>query len=147
MKPLLLPALAAAVALCAGAAAASTPSLVITDGWSRPAVAGTNGVGYITIVNKGARPETLVKVETPVAERVEMHSMSMAGNVMKMGQVSTLAVPAGGKIDFEPGGYHLMLFGLKKPLNIGDKVPVTFAFAGGAQVKTTLVVGVMPPTM
>jgi copper(I)-binding protein len=40
-----------------------------------------------------------------------------------------------------------MLLGLKKPLNIGDKVPVTFAFASGARVKTVLGVGVMPPTM
>jgi copper(I)-binding protein len=144
---LALPSLAAAFALAAGAATGSAPTLQISEGWSRPAVAGTNGVGYMIIVNKGAKPETLVKVETPLAERVEMHSMSMAGGIMKMGPVNAVTVPPGGKVDFGPGGYHLMLLGLKKPLNIGDKVPVTFAFASGARVKSVLGVGVMPPTM
>ena len=91
---LLLPSVAAAVALAAGAAVASASGLQIIGGWSRPAVAGTNGVGYLTIVNNSAKPETIVRVEAAVADKVEMHSVSMTGGIMKMGSVATLAVPA-----------------------------------------------------
>jgi hypothetical protein len=136
---------AAALAVATGAQAAAT--LSVSDGWSRPAVAGTNGVGYLTIRNGGKAAQTLVKVETPVAERVDMHSMSMAGGVMKMAKIDRLTVPAGGQVVFGPQGAHLMLMGLKKPLAVGDKVPATLTFASGEHVKTAFSVAVMPPSM
>ena len=147
MKPALAALFAFALLSTAGAATAAASGLLVTSGWSRPAVAGTNGVGYFTILNRGAKPEALVGVETPVAQKVEMHAMSMTGGVMRMAQVSAAPVPAGGKTEFGPGGYHLMLIGLRKPLNLGDRVPLTLTFASGAHVSTTLSVGVMPPTM
>jgi copper(I)-binding protein len=139
-------ALFAALAVATAAAAAST-SLAVRDGWSRPAPAGGNGVGYFTVANHGAKAETLTGVESPLAQRVEMHSMSMAGGVMKMGPVTSVAVPAGGQVSFAPNGYHLMLIGLKRPLALGDKAPLTLTFASGAKVATTLSVGVMAPNM
>jgi copper(I)-binding protein len=151
MKPLvpalLAPALALGLGLAAPAAAPSKSSLQVSDGWSRPAAAGTNGVGYLTIFNHGARPATLVGVEAAVAQRVEMHSMSMAGGVMRMGPVANVVVPAGGKAAFEPGGYHLMLVGLKKPLNIGDQVVATLSFADGEKIPARLSVAVMEPPL
>ena len=143
MKPI-FPALVAVLA-ATSAAAAPRPALEVTGGWSRPAVAGTNGVGYLTIVNRGARPQTLVAVETPVARKVEMHAMSMAGGVMSMAEVKAVAVPAGGKAVFGPGGYHLMLLDLKRPLKVGDRVPARLAFADGAKVAATLSVGLGRP--
>lgn len=134
-----------AVALAAAAAVHAGSALEVTSGWSRPAPAGTNGVGYLTIVNHGAAAESLVKVETPAADHVEMHSVSMTGGVMRMEAVKATPVPAGGRTVFGPGGYHLMLLGLKKPLNLGDRVPVTLTFASGAHVKATLGVAVMEP--
>jgi copper(I)-binding protein len=139
--------LAAAVAAAFLVAAAPKTPLEVTGGWSRPASAGSNGAGYFTILNRGARPEVLVGVETPVAARVEMHSMSMAGGVMRMGEVKSVVVPAGGRTAFGPGGYHLMLIGLKKPLNPGDQVPATLAFASGARIAATLAVAVTPPSL
>jgi copper(I)-binding protein len=147
MKPALsLALLIVSLALAVPAAGAAT-SLQIKGGWSRPAPAGGNGVGYFTIVNPGPKPETLVRVDSPVAQRVEMHSMSMQGAVMKMGPVASVTAPAGGEVSFAPGGYHLMLIGLKKPLAVGDKAPLTLTFASGVKLAATLGIGVMPPTM
>ena len=54
-------------------------------------------------------------------------------------------VPAGGRATFSPGGYHLMLMGLTRPLKAGDAVPVTLTFASGAKVSASFVVGLAPP--
>jgi hypothetical protein len=137
-----------AAAFAAATAVHAAPSVLkASEGWSRPAVAGTNGVGYLTIENSGKTADALVKVETPVAERVDMHTVSMAGGVMKMAKVDKVPVPAGGRVVFGPEGAHLMLMNLKKPLAIGDKVPATLTFASGAHVKTAFAVAVMAPTM
>jgi copper(I)-binding protein len=126
---------------------AATP-LAVSGAWSRPAVAGTNGVGYLTVTN-GGKADVLVKVESPVAARVEMHSSSMAGGVMSMQREDRVPVPAGGKAAFAPGGYHLMLIGLTKTLKAGDKVPATLTFASGAKLQTAFAVGTGagPPAM
>ena len=65
--------------------------------WSRPAAAGTNGVGYMVLVNHGAAPDALEKVESPLASRVEMHSSAMAGGVMSMARQVWVSVPPGGR--------------------------------------------------
>jgi copper(I)-binding protein len=138
--------LLAALAVATTSAAAAT-MLQVKDGWSRPAPGGGNGVGYFTVINHGAQPDTLTRVESPLAQRVEMHSMSMVGGVMKMGPVASVAVPAGGQVMFAPGGFHLMLIGLKKPLAVGDHVPLTLIFASGVKAPMSLSVGVMAPNM
>lgn len=148
MKTLL--SVAAAVALIAaplGAAAAG--SIAVMQPWSRPAVAGTNGIGYMTLVNKGRAADALVKVESPLAARVEMHSSAMAGGVMSMKPEARVAIPAGGQTTFGPGAYHLMLIGLTRTLNPGDKAPATLSFASGARLKVlfTVSAGMGPPPM
>jgi len=133
-------ALALSVSLAA-AAQAAPPPLSVSGAWSRPAVAGTNGVGYMTLANAGRTPDALVKVESPLAARVEVHSASMAGGVMSMKLQDRVAVPPGGKVAFAPGGYHLMLIGLTKTLKAGDQVPATLTFAGGVKLKMAFAVG------
>ena len=127
----------------AGTAQAAQP-LSVSGAWSRPAVAGTNGVGYLVVANTG-KADALVEVESPLAAKVEMHSSSMAGGVMSMKKEDRVPVPAGGKAVFGPGGYHLMLIGLTKTMKAGDQVPATLTFASGATVKATFVVGLAPP--
>ena len=92
MKTLLI---AAALALAAPLAARSAGSLEILQPWSRPAVAGTNAIGYMVLANHGRAADVLEKVESPIAGRVEMHSSSMAGGVMSMKREDKVAVPAG----------------------------------------------------
>ncbi|HEY8003861.1 MAG TPA: copper chaperone PCu(A)C [Phenylobacterium sp.] len=145
--PFAAPVLALALALPLSAAAAA--KVEVLQPWSRPAAAGTNGVGYMVLANHGRAADTLEKVESPLAARVEMHSSSMAGGVMSMKKVDKVAVPAGGETTFGPGAYHLMLIGLTKALKPGDAAPATLTFASGAKVTTAFKVssGMGPPAM
>lgn len=120
---------------------AAAPTIEATQAWSRPAVAGGTGAGFFTLTNRGTAPDALVGAESPLARKAEVHRTTMAGGVMKMAKVERVAVPAGGKVTFAPGGYHLMLFGLTRALTAGDRVPTTLTFASGVKVKVDLVVG------
>jgi copper(I)-binding protein len=133
----------------APAIAESAGTVEVVQPWSRPAAAGTNGIGYMVLVNRGPAADALEKVETPFAARVEMHSSSMAGGVMSMQKEDRVAIPAGGRATFGPGAYHLMLIGLTRALAPGDKVPATLSFASGARIKTAFTVssGMGPPAM
>lgn len=140
MKPLLP--LISALALAAPAAAHQIPAgaLDIVHPWSRPAAAGMNGVIYMRVTNSAARPDVLLSVETPIAERVEMHETSMAGGVMRMRKLTGVTVPARGTAAFAPGGAHLMLVKLKQPLVAGQMPPLTFVFQHAGRVKGTFMV-------
>tara|TARA_R110002110_G_scaffold4877_2_gene24651 strand:- start:100 stop:588 length:489 start_codon:yes stop_codon:yes gene_type:complete len=120
----------------AGAQAGDAPSgLVIGDVWARASVTAT-GAAYLTIENTGTADDILVEVRSPVAEKVEIHDMSMDGMVMKMRKVDSLPVKAGESVKLAPGGLHIMLIHLKTPLSEGMSVPLTLVFqtAGGVEV-------------
>jgi copper(I)-binding protein len=123
--------------------------LEVQQPWSRPAVSGSNGIGYMVVENHGAKGDVLEKVVSPIAGRVEMHSSSMSGGVMSMAKADRVAVPAGGKVTFGPGAYHLMFVGLTKTLKAGDIAPATLTFASGAKIKVSFPVsaGMGPPAM
>jgi hypothetical protein len=147
---LLAAAFALAATVSAHAASFHQGQIEVDQAWSRPSVAGVNGVGYMTVVNHGKAANALVRVESPAAARVEMHSSSMAGGVMSMAKEDRVAIPPGGQASFAPGGgHHLMLIGLKAALKPGDQVPATLVFASGAKLKIALTVsdGAGPPAM
>lgn len=127
----------------------SAGTVEVLQPWSRPAAAGTNGIGYMVLANGGRTADALEKVESPLAARVEMHSSSMAGGVMSMKKEERVPVPAGGRTTFGPGAYHLMLVGLTRTLAPGDQVPATLSFASGARVKVAFTVsaGMGPPVV
>jgi periplasmic copper chaperone A len=133
MKQLLI-AIAALTAAATPFSAWSAGKVEVLQPWSRPAVAGTTGIGYMVLANHGAAADALEKVESPLAARVEMHASSMSGGVMTMQREDRVAIPAGGRTTFGPGAYHLMLIGLTRTLKAGDKVPATLIFASGAKV-------------
>lgn len=140
MRALLLSALA--LTLVAGAAQAAPK---VEGAWSRPAAQGTTGVGFMTLVNPDAKADALVSVESPAAGEVQIHLTRVVNGVASMTKLDRVAVPAGGRVTFAPGGYHLMLIGLTKPLKPGDAAPATLTFASGAKVKASFVVGSAPP--
>jgi copper(I)-binding protein len=141
MKTLLIAAAALAAAASAQAATYRLGGLEVGQPWSRPAATGTTGVGYMTLTNRGAKPDALVAVTSPLATKVEMHSSSMAGGIMRMARQDRVTIPAGGQVVFAPGAYHLMLIGLSRPLKAGDKAPATLSFASGAKLKVDFEVG------
>ena len=74
---------------------------------------------------------------------MQLHEMSMEGNVMKMRQVKDIAVPAGGSVELKPGGLHLMFMNIKAPLSAGETVPVKLTFAKAGEVEVRMPVNVM----
>ena len=101
---------------------------------ARPTRAGQSvGVGYLKITNRGAADRLLLG-STPVAAAVEMHSMAMDGDVMRMRQVDAIELPSGAVVELQPGGYHLMLTGLKAPLAAGSKFALTLNFEKAGSV-------------
>jgi periplasmic copper chaperone A len=102
-------------------------AVTITDAWVRENAPGQAvGAAYMTL--KSADESTLVFVESPAAGSVEIHSMTMNNNVMKMRKLEELALKAGKLEKLAPGGFHLMLFDLKKPLKSGEKVDFKLCF-------------------
>ena len=130
--------------LTGGASTKAVPAKAVTvsGGWSRATPPGARtGAGYITIANSTGVADKLVNASSPASASVEVHTMSMAGGVMSMRQISDgVAIPAGGKVAFAPGGLHLMLVGLRVPLKAGDKVALTLLFAKAGKVETSLAV-------
>ena len=70
----------------------------------------------------------LVSAESPVAGTVEIHSMSMKDGVMKIVPVDAVDVPAGKTVKLAPGGYHVMMMGLKQQMKPGERVPMKLTF-------------------
>jgi periplasmic copper chaperone A len=106
----------------------------VTEAWARPTVAGQQGGGGFMTLTGGAAPDRLLGARAAVAERMELHTMSMDGNVMRMREVPGIDVPAGGTVKLAPGGLHLMFMGLKQPLANGSTVPVTLRFEKAGEV-------------
>lgn len=97
------------------------------------------GGGYLKLDNKG-RDDKLLSARAAVSASVELHSMSMDGDVMRMRQVDAIALPAGKLVELKPGGFHIMFVGLKAPLKAGDKFPMTLKFEKAGEVEVTVII-------
>ena len=113
------------------ALAASTvfAQTTVKDAWIRGTVAQQQATGMFAVVTSASGGK-LVSASSPVAGMVEIHEMAMDGNVMKMRAVPGLDLPAGKQVKLGPGGYHVMLMGLKQELKPGSMVPVTLVVEG-----------------
>ena len=111
----------------------------VEGAWARPTVAGQQGGGgFVTLTSIAG--DRLVGGSTPVAQQLELHTMTMQGDVMQMRQVEAIDLPAGKKVELKPGGLHIMFTGLKQPLALGSKLPVTLKFEKAGEVKVEFVV-------
>lgn len=133
-------ALVAAVALPAGAAEAPVQ---VEGAWARRAamMASTdakggsgNGAAYAVLVNKGAEPDALVAAASDAAAAVEIHESYRDMGMMMMRPVKRIDVPAGQKVEMKPGGYHIMLLGLKRDLKPGQVLPLTLQFQKAGRI-------------
>ena len=92
------------------------------------------GGGFLKLTNKGDAADRLVSASAAVSSRVELHSMKMEGDVMRMRQVDAVDVPAGETVELKPGGLHIMFVDLKAPLKAGDSFPMTLKFEKAGEV-------------
>lgn len=103
--------------------------VTIEEPWIRATAPGqTVAGGYMKL--RSAKSSALVAVSTPLTARAEIHEMSMEAGVMKMRAVPKIDLPAGKTVELKPGGYHLMLMNLDRPLRDGETVPITLVFEG-----------------
>ena len=114
--------------------------IVVSDAWARASVtpAMKTGAAFAVLANQGAEMDRLVAAESPVAERVELHTHAMDGGVMKMRRVDAIEVHPGTPTVLQPGGLHVMFIGLRAPLKEGSAIPLTLIFekAGRIDVAT-----------
>jgi len=89
---------------------------------------------FLVLENSGAAARSLLSGTADVADTLELHEMKREGGMMAMSPVKEIVVPARGQVELRPGGLHLMLFGLKKPLLPGETVKVTLTFDDGSTV-------------
>ena len=127
----------AAAALLFALALPAAAQVTVTDPWARATVAGQKATGAFMQLNS-ATNAALVSAASPVAKIVEIHEMKMDAGVMKMAAVEKLPLPAGRPVELKPGGYHVMLMDLVKPLKDGDTVPLQLTFEDKAGKKQTI---------
>jgi copper(I)-binding protein len=121
---------------CIALAQAADP-VTISHAWVRATAPGQDvGAAYMQLTS--ASNLTLTKAESPAAESVEIHSMTMKEGIMEMRMLDKLTLPAGKPVKLEPGGFHLMLFDLRQPLKAGEKVPFTLHFKDAAGKSTVM---------
>jgi copper(I)-binding protein len=110
-------------ALVWAAAGSSLAQVNVSSAWARSTVPGQGGTGaFMTLVSRDGGK--LIGAASPVAGVVELHEMAMDNNVMKMRAIPSLELPAGREVQLKPGGYHVMLLDLKRPLKVGEKVQI-----------------------
>jgi copper(I)-binding protein len=115
-------------------------ALKIDHPWSRATPGGAKvGGGYLTIENTGATADRLVSISAPaIAGRAEIHEMAVTNGVMTMRPLDGgVAIAPGGRVEFKPGGYHIMFMELKQPLKQGDSIKgsLTFEKAGSVEIE------------
>jgi periplasmic copper chaperone A len=128
MKAFRFALLVAGFVFAAAAASAQTGQLTVENAWAR-ATPGKSEIGAAYVTIRSPTADRLVAASSPVAKKAELHTMSMSGMVMKMRPVAGIDIPAGQPVTLAPGGYHIMLMGLQKPLTAGNAFPLTLTFA------------------
>jgi copper(I)-binding protein len=156
---------AAAALVVAGLAAGcssggGSAAVSVTEPWARASSAmAAAGAAYMNIENTGSETDALLGAASPVAETVEVHETvameepaatdamggmetpaatdGMGGGMMGMQPIARLEIPAGGSVALEPGGYHIMLIGLKQELKAGETIEITLTFEKAGEVKVT----------
>ena len=146
MKKLLATLIAAGLVSTASAA-----GVHVEDGWARATVEGMKmGGAFMKIHNDEAKQDFLVGGSSPVADRVEVHTHVNDNGVMRMREVKGgIPLPSGQTQELKRGSYHIMFFGLKKPLQEGDKFDLNLKFKNAKPQKITVTVkpmqaGAMP---
>ena len=131
--------LASILALAPGASASS---VMVMKAYARASATPTAqaGAAYVSLMAHG-EGDRLIAASTPAAKMAGLHKTVEADGVMKMEHVDAMDIPAHGMLEMKPGGYHIMLMGLTKPLKEGDEIELTLTFEKAGEMKVTAKVG------
>lgn len=114
-------------------------NIKINDAWIRPSSENMATALYFTIENNGSVQDTLFKVESDIAGKVEIHETYSDGDMMGMRKVDFIVVEGKSSFEFKPGGYHIMVMKLKKDINDGDKENFILHFKKAREIKITAI--------
>jgi hypothetical protein len=119
----------AGICLLSACAVSPSGSMEAMDAWARAGIAGGNSAAYMTLVNGTGQDDELTGVSSEAAFAVEIHLSQMgADGVMNMIPQEAVAIPSGETLELKPGGYHVMIIGLKQDLNAGGVITLTLHF-------------------
>ncbi|MBP3996969.1 copper chaperone PCu(A)C [Pseudomonas koreensis] len=109
----------------------------VDDAWVRATVPNQSASGAFMTVTADSDSK-LLSVASPATKDVQIHEMTMKNDVMSMGPVKSVDLPAGKAVNFDPNGYHVMLMGLTAQLKEGDSVPLTLTIENAKGEKETV---------
>jgi copper(I)-binding protein len=123
--------------------------VTVADVRARPApLEGGNGAVYLVVLNGLETPVRLASISGEAAGAIELHETVDDNGVMKMEpHPEGFEIPPGGTLELKPGGKHVMLLGLVKPLAVGDSIDLTLNFEGSDPMTLTVPVVDMAATM
>ena len=109
--------------------ACNSNQITVQDPWARPGIAGGTSAVYFTIDNPTSQDELLLTATTNIAENAELHLSNISSDgMMTMEHQESVPIPASMKINFQPGGLHVMLINLNEDLKTGDRFTLTLNF-------------------
>lgn len=114
-------------------------NIELSQAWMRASLAGVpNTAAYLTIRTTDGKPDRLLRAQSPVAGKVELHTHIIENGIAKMREVPAIDVPAGAAAELKPGGLHVMLLGVKSTLKDGESAPLTLTFERGGTITLTV---------
>jgi hypothetical protein len=117
--------------------AAPAPALSAQDAWVRATPGVDVAAAYLTLHNGGTQPVVVSGVRSPAAASAMIHESTLVNGQSTMRAHEPLRIGAGETVRFAPGGLHIMLHMLKRPLAAGDEVPLVLLLADGASLTVT----------
>jgi periplasmic copper chaperone A len=133
--------LACCIALSVRAADFRSGDLIVAQPWSPPTPpVATVGAVYFSLINKGFTPRRLTAISSPAARQVEIHESRLVQGMIQMRPVTFVDCPPGSTVRSEPGGLHVMLVGLSRPLTPGMQFPLSMTFQDGGVLDVVVTV-------
>jgi len=114
----------------------------LANAWLRATPGGmTSAAVYGSLINNSAVDELVVSITSELAESAMLHRSVSKDGISRMLHADEILVKAGTQVDFEPGGLHVMLMGLRKPFISGDTVPLRIELKSGTEFSASAKVG------
>jgi periplasmic copper chaperone A len=116
--------------------------MVVAQPWSRPTPpVATVGVAYFSMTNVGPKADSLIAISSPIARKVEIHESRTVQGMVQMRAVASVECPPGATVKIEPGGLHVMLLDLSRPLAAGTEFPLSLRFRDAGVLTVQVRVG------
>jgi len=103
-------------------------AMVVAQPWAPPTPPATVGVAYFSMTNAGGKADSLIAISSPIARKVEIHESRTVQGMVQMRAVKSVECPPGATVKIGPGGLHVMLLDLSRPLAAGTEFPLSLRF-------------------